>query len=145
MTLAELLPRLNATLNGLAGLLLLAGWLAIRSGARGLHQRLMLAAFSCSALFLVSYLTRVALTGVHPYPGQGALRTFYLALLGSHTLLAALALPLVLRTLFLAVNARFAEHRRIARVTFPVWLYVSVTGVAVYAMLYEVAPRLAAP
>jgi putative membrane protein len=100
----------------------------------------MLAACGSSALFLASYLTRVALTGTHRFPGSGLLRGFYLALLGSHTLLAALLLPFALRTLQLSLGARFPEHRRIAKVTFPAWLYVSVTGVAVYVMLYWIAP-----
>ena len=99
----------------------------------------MLAACAASTLFLVSYLTRVALTGTHRFPAGGALRAAYLAILGSHTLLAALVLPLVLRALFLALRDRFPAHRRIARATLPVWLYVSVTGVVVYVLLYHVA------
>jgi putative membrane protein len=138
--LASILPGVNAGLNAASGLLLFAGWRAIRAGKRERHRALMLAACGSSALFLASYLTRVALTGTHRFPGDGLLRGFYLALLGSHTLLAALLLPLALRTLQLSLGARFAEHRRIARVTFPAWLYVSVTGVAVYVMLYWIAP-----
>ncbi len=141
MTLAELLPPVNATLNATSAVLVFLGWRAIRAGDRARHRALMLAAFSSSVLFLAGYLTRIALTGTHAFPGGGALRALYLAVLGSHTLFAALAAPMILRTLFLAVRDRFPDHRRIARVTLPVWLYVSVTGVAVYVMLYQIAPR----
>jgi len=120
---------------------LLAGWRAIRAGRRELHRALMLGALASSTLFLASYLTRIALTGTHRFPGGGALRAAYLAVLGSHTVLAALVLPLVLRTLWLALAGRFPDHRRIARLTLPVWLYVSATGVLVYVMLYHLAPR----
>ncbi|HEU4385484.1 MAG TPA: DUF420 domain-containing protein [Anaeromyxobacteraceae bacterium] len=141
MTLVEALPTVNASLNALSAALLLAGWRAIRSGRRERHRRLMLSALACSALFLAGYLTRVALTGTHRFPGGGALRAAYLVVLGSHTALAVAVLPMVLRTLYLALRGRFEAHRRIARWTFPVWLYVSVTGVAVYLMLYHLAPR----
>ena len=137
--LGAALPGVNAALNALSGALALAGFVAIRRGARALHRRLMIAAVSTSALFLAGYLTRMALTGVHRFPGTGWLRTTYLAVLGSHTLLAALAAPLVLLTLALALRARFASHRRLARATLPIWLYVSATGVAVYVLLYRVA------
>ena len=142
MTVAEVLPTLNAVLNASSAVLLFSGWRAIRAGHRETHRRLMLAAFGVSVAFLVSYGARVALTGTHRFPGDGALRVAYLAVLGSHTVLAALTLPLVLRTLQLSLTSRFAEHRRIARFTFPVWLYVSATGVAVYVMLYHLAPRI---
>jgi putative membrane protein len=137
-SLAGALPTVNAALNALAFVLAALGFVAIRRGARERHRRLMLAASATSAVFLASYLTRVALTGTHRFPGGGALRAAYLAVLGSHTLLAAVALPLVLRTLFLALRARFPDHRRIARATLPIWLYVSVTGVVVYILLYHV-------
>lgn len=140
MTLADLLPSLNATLNATSATLLLAGWLAIRARRRELHRALMLAACASSVLFLAGYLTRMALTGTHRFPGEGPLRTAYLAILASHTVLAALNLPLALRTLQLSLGARFAEHRRLARFTLPVWIYVSMTGVAVYVMLYHLAP-----
>lgn len=140
--LADALPGVNALLNLGSASLLFAGWRAIRNGRRELHRRLMLAACACSVLFLAGYLTRMALTGTHRFPGTGALRLAYLAVLGSHTVLAALTLPLVLRTLQLSLTARYEAHRRIARVTFPVWMYVSATGVVVYAMLYHLAPSL---
>lgn len=139
MTLAEALPTVNATLNGTSAVLLLAGFVAIRRGAWRTHRALMLAACASSVLFLAGYFTRIALTGTHRFPGGGALRAAYLAVLGSHTLLAAAALPLVLRTLFLALRDRFPAHRRIARATLPIWIYVSVTGVVVYVMLYHLA------
>lgn len=136
MTLARLLPPINAALNGASAVLVLLGWRAIRAGRRERHRALMLSAFGTSVLFLVGYLTRVALTGTHRFPGVGALRVAYLALLGSHTLLAAAAVPLVLRALWLASRRRFQAHRKLARITLPVWLYVSVTGVVVYVVLY---------
>jgi len=141
VTLGEILPPVNAALNGASACLLVLGWRAIRSGRRERHRAFMLSALATSALFLAGYLSRIALTGTHRFPGTGALRAAYLALLGSHTLLAAAALPLVLRALWLAWKGRFDAHRRIARVTLPVWLYVSATGVLVYVVLYHLAPR----
>lgn len=140
MTFVEALPTVNASLNALSAILAVAGWRAIRAGRRERHRTLMLSALTCSALFLAGYLTRLALTGTHRFPGGGALRAAYLALLGSHTLLAAAALPLVLITLSLALRERFQAHRRLARWTFPIWAYVSVTGVVVYLVLYHLAP-----
>lgn len=142
MILADALPTVNATLNAASAALVVLGFRAIRRGDRERHRALMLSAVACSALFLAGYLTRVALTGTHRFPGEGALKIAYLAVLASHTLLAVFAAPLVLRTLFLALKERFPDHRRIARATLPVWLYVSVTGVAVYVMLYHLAPGL---
>ena len=140
--LGEVLPTVNAALNATCAVLLVAGWRAIRGGRRDVHRALMLGACAASALFLVSYLTRVALTGTHRFPGDGTLRAVYLVVLATHTVLAALVVPLALRTLWLPLRSRFPEHRRIARVTLPVWLYVSVTGVAVYVMLYHLAPSI---
>jgi putative membrane protein len=140
--LGELLPGVNAALNATSAALLLAGFIAIRRGRRALHRALMLAACGSSLLFLASYLTRIALTGTHRFPGGGALKAAYLAILLTHTVLAALAAPLVLRTLFLALRARFPDHRRIARATLPIWMYVSVTGVVVYVMLYHLGPTV---
>jgi putative membrane protein len=140
MTPAGALPTLNALLNACSAVLVFLGWRAIRGGRRALHRKLMLGACASSVLFLAGYLTRIALTGTHRFPGTGALRALYLAVLVSHTLLAAVTLPLVLRTLFLSLAERFSEHRRIARFTLPVWMYVSVTGVLVYVLLYRIAP-----
>jgi len=139
MILASVLPSVNAALNAVSALLLFAGWRAIRSGHRRLHRALMLSALGSSALFLVGYLTRVALTGTHRFPGGGVMKGVYLGVLGSHTVLAVVALPLVLRTVYLALRERFDHHRRMARWTFPIWAYVSVTGVVVYVMLYHLA------
>jgi len=141
MTLAQALPSVNAAMNAVSACALFAGWVAIRRGRFGLHWKLMATAFAASTLFLAGYLTRIALTGVHRFPLQGPVRTAYYLLLGSHTLLAVVALPFVLRTIWLsAVRRSFEQHRRIAVWTFPVWAYVSVTGVLVYLMLYHL-PR----
>ena len=137
MTLAELLPPVNASLNATAATCLLGGYLAIRAGKRELHRRLMLGAFAASCVFLVSYLTRYALSGTTRFPVEGGWRVAYLAILGTHSVLAAALVPMVLRTLFLSLRTRFPEHRRLARFTFPIWVYVSITGVVVYVMLYH--------
>ncbi len=142
MNWTDALAPLNALLNATAGTLLFLGWRAHKRGDRERHRRLMIGAVSVSALFLVSYLTRVALTGTHRFPGEGPLRWLYLAILVSHTILAVAAAPMALRSLALGLHGRFEAHRKLARVTFPIWLYVSVTGVVVYLMLYQVAPRL---
>jgi putative membrane protein len=138
VTLAEALPTFNAAMNATSAAALFAGYWAIRTRRQSLHWKLMAAAFCASAIFLAGYLTRFALTGVHRYPGTGVMKTVYLAILGTHTVLAICCLPLILRTMWLsAVKKRFADHRKIARWTFPVWGYVSVTGVVVYLMLYR--------
>ena len=139
MALAEVLPPVNATLNATSAILLFVGYRAIRTKRVALHRFSMQAAFVTSTIFLVCYLTRFYLTGAHRFPGGGWLKAAYLTILFSHMVLAVATVPLVLRTLFLARAARFVEHRRIALVTFPVWMYVSVTGVIVYVMLYHVA------
>jgi putative membrane protein len=140
MTLAEVLPPVNAALNATSATLLVLAWRAIRRGDRERHRRLMLSALGTSALFLAGYLTRVALTGTHRFPGAGLLRAAYLLLLGTHTVLAAAIVPLVAVALWFAWKGRFESHRRVARFALPAWLYVSVTGVLVYVMLYWVAP-----
>jgi len=131
------LPAVNAGLNALCAVLLLIGFAFIRSRNVAAHRRTMKTAFVVSVLFLVSYLTYHSHAGVHRYPGTGAVRSVYLAILATHTVLAAAVVPLVLRTLHLANRGRFIEHRRIARWTLPIWFYVSVTGVVVYLMLYR--------
>lgn len=140
MQFADLLPGLNACLNGTAALLLFVGYVAIRRGKRELHKRSMIAAFGASTIFLASYLTRFYLSGTTRFPGEGAWKAVYLVILFSHMLLAMALLPMVLRTIFLPLRGRYGEHRRLARWTFPIWAYVSVTGVIVYAMLYHL-PR----
>jgi putative membrane protein len=138
MTLRDL-PTLNAFLNGTSAALLVTGWFLIRSGRKESHRKAMTAAFVCSVLFLVSYLTYHAFVGSVRFPGIGTARIVYLAILLSHTLLAAAAGPLALAVFVLARRGRFATHRRLARWTLPLWLYVSVTGVVVYLMLYRSA------
>jgi putative membrane protein len=123
-------------LNSASFLLLIAGYVQIKRKRRAAHEACMKAAFVTSATFLVSYLTRYALTGAHHLAASGWVKAVYYAILFSHMALAAATVPLVLRSLFLARGARFVEHRRIARVTFPIWAYVSITGVVVYVMLY---------
>jgi putative membrane protein len=132
-------PAVNAILNGTSAVFVIAGGIAIKRRAIDFHRRCMLAAVGCSAVFLVSYLIRFATTGAHRYPGTGAAKTVYLIILGTHTVLAAIALPLVLRALWLALTDRVDRHRRLARWAYPVWLYVGVTGVVVYLMLYHFA------
>lgn len=141
MSLAEILPGVNATLNATSAACLLLGFRAIRAGRRDVHRRFMLGAFTASTVFLVSYLARFALTGTTRFPVEGGWKIFYLAVLFSHMLLAMALLPMVLRTLWLPLHGRFPEHRRIARFTFPIWAYVSITGVLVYFLLYHL-PRL---
>ncbi len=136
--LGDTLAACNATLNGTAAVLLLAGRVAVARKKTKLHRALMLSAFAVSTAFLVSYLTRVALTGTHADPHHGWVHVAYYAILGSHMLLAVLVVPLVLVTLSFAYKKRFVRHRVLARWTFPVWLYVSVTGVVVYLVLYRV-------
>jgi uncharacterized membrane protein YozB (DUF420 family) len=131
------LPALNAILNATAATLLIAGYLFIRRGRIQAHRRCMLAAFAVSTLFLVSYLTYHAQVGSRRYAGTGAMRTVYLTILFTHTVLAALVPPLAIVTLWRALRERFDRHVAIARWTLPVWIYVSVTGVIVYVMLYH--------
>lgn len=139
------LPAVNATLNGSCALLLSAGYLLIRSGKIQAHRFAMSTAFGLSILFLISYLTYHFFHGATRFPGTGIWRPIYLTILISHTVLAIAIVPLALRTLFLALRRRFEEHRRIARWTLPLWLYVSVTGVVVYLMLYQVDWASACP
>jgi putative membrane protein len=134
------LPGLNAALNSLSAVFLFSGYLFIRSGKREPHRVCMLIAFACSILFLISYLVYHYQVGSVPFKGQGWVRPLYFTILLSHTILAAAVVPLALITLGRALRENFSAHRRIARWTFPVWLYVSVTGVIVYWMLYQLSP-----
>ena len=129
------LPGLNAVLNGLSATALLIGYIFIRARRIAAHRASMMTAFALSTLFLIGYILHHALHGDVRYPLHAAFRTFYLWLLASHILLATLALPLVLATFFFSLSGRIPQHRRIARWTFPIWLYVSVTGVITYVML----------
>ncbi|MEO5894847.1 MAG: DUF420 domain-containing protein [Vicinamibacterales bacterium] len=136
MTLADL-PAVNATLNGISAILLTTGWILIRKRRIEQHRKVMLAAFATSILFLIGYVIYHANVGSRPFPGQGPIRTVYFAILIPHIILAAAVVPLSLITLSRALRAQFDKHRRIARWTLPIWLYVSVTGVIVYLMLYR--------
>jgi putative membrane protein len=134
------LPSLNAFLNASSALLVLLAYRAVRRREIETHRALMLAASATSAVFLVSYLTYHARVGSVHFTATGAPRAIYFAILVSHTILAAATLPLVARTLYLGLRRRDDRHRKIARWTLPIWLYVSVTGVVVYVMLYHLYP-----
>jgi uncharacterized membrane protein YozB (DUF420 family) len=136
MTLSDL-PTLNAILNATAATLLVTGWVLIKRGRIAQHRACMLAAFWTSALFLVSYLVYHANVGSRPFTGQGLIRGVYFAILITHIVLAAAILPLSIVTLRRGLIGRYDRHVRIARWTLPIWLYVSVTGVVVYLMLYR--------
>ena len=129
------LPALNALLNGLCTIALLTGFYFIRRRNIPAHRAAMMTAFVFSSLFLVSYITNHALHGETHFPGFGTVRTVYLSILISHVGLSVIALPMVLTTFFFSLSGRIRQHRKIARYTLPIWLYVSVTGVVVYAML----------
>lgn len=129
------LPALNAILNGLAAVSLLIGYTFIRAHRMRAHRASMITAFVFSTLFLASYILHHALHGDVRYPAHAALRSVYLPLLASHIILATIALPLVLVTFFFSLSGRIPQHRKVARWTFPLWLYVSVTGVITYMML----------
>ena len=136
MTISDL-PALNATLNAAAATLLVIGYILIRSGRVQQHKRVMLGAFATSTLFLISYVIYHANIGSRPFPGTGMIRTVYLTILFTHIVLAMVIVPMVLITLSRALRERFDRHAAIARWTLPLWLYVSVTGVIVYVMLYR--------
>ena len=133
------IPALNATLNATSAVCVVAGLVCIRRRWIAAHTVAMLAACAVSTLFLVSYVAYHLHAGHIRFHGQGALRTLYLVILASHTILAIVTVPLVLRTVSFAMKRRFPEHTRLAHVTAPVWLYVSVTGVIVYIMLYRMS------
>jgi uncharacterized membrane protein YozB (DUF420 family) len=138
MTDWSLFPALNATLNGASAVLITTGRVLIHRKKIRLHRACMIAAVVTSSLFLTSYLYYHAHVGSVRFPGQGWVRPAYFALLISHTVLAAAVVPLVLLSLIAGLRGRFERHRRIARWTYPIWLYVSVTGVVVYVMLYRI-------
>lgn len=136
MQIADL-PAVNATLNALSAIFLTTGYVLIRRGRRKLHEQCMLAALTTSALFLISYVIYHLNTGSRPFPGQGVIRVVYFAILITHVTLAAAILPLALMTAARGLTAQYDRHVRIARWTLPLWLYVSVTGVVIYLMLYR--------
>jgi len=133
----DVLPALNATLNATSGTLLLIGYVLIRTRRIQAHRRCMIAAFTASCLFLVSYVVYHAQVGSVPLTRQGWVRPLYFTILITHVILAAVTLPLAVVTLNRGLKGRFAKHRAVARWTFPLWLYVSVTGVLVYVLLYQ--------
>jgi putative membrane protein len=135
------LPALNAILNGLSATALLIGFTFIRARKIAAHRAAMITAFVFSTLFLVSYIAHHALHGDVRYPHDADYRTFYLCLLASHIVLAIVALPMVLVTFFFSLTKRFPQHKKIARWTFPLWLYVSITGVITYVMLHLALSR----
>ena len=135
-------PAINACLNLTCFVFLIMGKAAINRGDRVAHKRRMLAAFYASAIFLVSYLARFATTGAHVYPGHGIDRIIYLSMLLSHMVLAVALVPLVIGALRRALRGDLDAHRRIVKFTWPIWVYVSATGVLVFLMLYLLAPAL---
>lgn len=132
-----ILPTVNATLNAISGVFLLTGYVLIKRRHINAHRNAMLGAFASSTLFLISYLVYHAQAGSRPFTGQGVIRYVYFAILLSHIVLAAAILPMAISTLSRGLRGRYVEHKRIARKTFPAWMYVSVTGVIVYLMLYQ--------
>jgi putative membrane protein len=134
------LPLLNAILNGISAVLLSCGYIAIRRQRVSWHKVFMLSACATSALFLTSYLIYHYHIGSRPFPGQGGIRVVYFAMLISHTILATVIVPLVIMTLYRAFASQWPRHRRVARWTLPLWLYVSVTGVVIYIVLYQLYP-----
>jgi uncharacterized membrane protein YozB (DUF420 family) len=131
------LPALNATLNATCAILLTIGWILIKRGRLRQHRAVMIAAVCTSALFLASYLIYHAQVGSVRFTGTGVIRTVYFSVLLTHTVLAVVIVPMVLVTLSRGLSGKYDPHRRIARWTLPIWLYVSVTGVIVYVMLYR--------
>lgn len=131
------LPTVNASLNGLATLLLCVGLALIKAGKRDAHRQVMLAAFATSCVFLGGYLVYHAHVVSKKFAGEGAIRIVYYTILLTHVVLAAAVPVLALRTIYLGLKQRWEAHRKIARITFPIWLYVSVTGVVIYFMLYR--------
>lgn len=146
MELLKIFPHLNAALNALSGVFILFGLFFILRKRIDAHRRCMLSASLISALFLVSYVShhiiRTSLYGLGPtrFVGEGLARPIYFTILTSHTILAAIAAPLILITLWKGLKGRIDSHRRLARLVYPIWLYVSLTGVAVYLMLYHFFP-----
>ena len=131
------LPTVNATLNAISGVFLLVGYVLIRRRQINAHRNAMLGAFASSTIFLISYLVYHAQVGSRSFTGSGPIRYAYFAILISHVILAAAILPMAISTLSRGLRGRYEDHRRIAKRTFPIWMYVSVTGVIVYVMLYR--------
>jgi uncharacterized membrane protein YozB (DUF420 family) len=136
MTVQDL-PTLNATLNTIAGILLLLGYISIKKGKKELHKKLMISALFVSAAFLTSYLIYHYHVPSKKFPDLGWIKTLYLVILIPHIILAAVMVPMILKTFWHAFRGEWEKHKKIARITFPIWMYVSVTGVIVYFMLYQ--------
>ena len=136
--LGDLIALLNAGLNATSAVALFTGYYFVRRRSLHLHRRAMLTALTASVLFLVFYITRLILTGTHDFAGEGTARFVYFSILFSHMTLAVLLVPLVTRLVYLVRKRRFRDHARLARWTFPIWAYVSVTGLVVYMLLYQV-------
>ncbi len=133
----SLLPTINAILNATSGALVLLGYRNIRRGKDAIHKKFMLTAIGVSAFFLASYLVYHWEVGSVKFQGEGIIRIIYFGILISHTILAVVIVPMVLRTVYLALKGQYSKHRKIAKLTFPIWVYVSATGVIVYLMLYQ--------
>jgi uncharacterized membrane protein YozB (DUF420 family) len=131
------LPAINATLNGIATVLLGSGYVAIKQGRKDLHKALMISALVVSAAFLACYLVYHYHAGSKPYPDLGWIKTIYLVILIPHIILAAVMVPMILKTFWHAFRGEWEGHKKIARWTFPIWMYVSLTGVVIYLMLYQ--------
>ena len=142
MWLASILPSLNAALNALSAALVVSGYLCIRRGKATAHKRCMVSALVVSSLFLLGYVMLRAVAGMTRFTGEGWIRPVYFAILSSHTVLAAVIVPLVFLALVRAIRGDFERHVRIARWTLPLWLYVSVTGVLIYWVLYHLYPSV---
>jgi putative membrane protein len=142
LSVEQIHPAINAVLNLTSFAFLIAGRMAIARNDVPLHRKRMLSAFAASTIFLISYLLRYATSGTHKYPGSGWDKTLYLIILFSHMALAIVLLPLVLTALKRALTSQFEAHKRTVRYAWPIWVYVSATGVLVYLMLYHLAPVL---
>lgn len=140
MSWEQVHPAINAALNATCAVLLVLGRIAVARRELDRHKSLMVGAFATSTVFLISYLIRFATSGSHKYPGDGLDKVIYLVILFSHMVLAAVLVPLVLRALVFALRGQFDRHVRIVKWGWPIWMYVSVTGVLVYVMLYHLAP-----
>ena len=134
------LPLLNAILNSTSAILLLYAHRAVKNGHTAVHKRTMIAAIVVSSLFMISYLVYHSIHGSRHFEGQGSVRPLYFFILGTHTVLAAAIVPLVLVTLRRGLKGKYSQHKRVAKWTYPIWLYVSVTGVIIYLLLYQLFP-----
>lgn len=142
MNLVDALPTIIAALNAVTFVLLMTAWRAVRGGDRKRHKQLMIANLAIAALFLIAYLTQIAIVGHKRFPGDDWVRSVFVAILGTHTVAAVSLLPLVPMTVYRAFKDRVADHRRIGRITISIWTYVSVTGILIYWMVNHLRPAL---